>query len=325
MAGADSLTTAGVVREAKALMLAKRNADAVKLLQRHVARFPADQTADYLLGNAAYRVGDNKLARAAFGRCVRANPGNAGAHYGLGLISLRRYEYESARSAFVAALDADPQLERAREQLAKLPTGPHSETNSESPVPVRNAPFGHGDRPPTSLHPSRARSTTSPPTPTAPALASDDEQPPPYATTLKGRVVVGRAQDIQLRNEQKNRPLRAYSQKLETQNVLVLTFRLRGRDGRLVTVELRGLNFSGSHPRAEERIAVPERFANGALRVRHFQNLETGEIVEAEDASTLAKGLYGARIIAIVMAVVLVLTFIALVASQVLPGFFENL
>jgi pSer/pThr/pTyr-binding forkhead associated (FHA) protein len=154
---------------------------------------------------------------------------------------------------------------------------------------------------------------------------SPREQPPPYETTLKGPVVIGRVQDVQLRNEQKNRPLVAYSQKLETQNVLVLTFRVKGEDQRLVTVELRGLFIKGSHPRDGERVAVPERFRNGALSVRRFQNLETGEIVEAQDASPFAKGLYGARMIAMVVLVIAVLAFIAIIGSRVLPDVLEHI
>jgi tetratricopeptide (TPR) repeat protein len=283
-------------------MHARRNADAVSLLQSHVAQFPADLDADYLLGNAAYRAGDDDLARAAFGRCVRADPRHAGAHYGLGLTSLRHHQYEAARRAFVAALDANPRLERAREHLAKLPDGTQSDTDSQGDTDSESSGAAADE-----------------------LAAEDDEERPPYATTLKGRVVVGRVQDVQLRTDQKNRPLLAYSPKLETQNVMVLAFKLRGRDDRLVAVELRGLYINGSHPREGERVAVPERFEDGALRVRCFQNLETGEIVEAQDASALAKGLFGARLIAMVVAVVVAMAFIALVASRVLPGALEHL
>jgi streptogramin lyase len=81
--------------QAQALIDAHLNADAVRLLQRHLERSPADPAANYLLGLAAYGSEDDDLAVAAFTRCLGADPGNALAQFGLE-ISLRQQQASEA-------------------------------------------------------------------------------------------------------------------------------------------------------------------------------------------------------------------------------------
>jgi sugar lactone lactonase YvrE len=81
--------------EAQALIDAQHNTDAVRLLQSHLERSPADVDADYLLGLAAYGAKDDDLAVDAFNRCLRADPENALAQFGLDM-SLRQQHGDEA-------------------------------------------------------------------------------------------------------------------------------------------------------------------------------------------------------------------------------------
>jgi virginiamycin B lyase len=134
--------------EAKTLIGIQRYADAVDLLQRSSKRFPADRGADYLLGLAAYGAEDDKLALAAFRRCLRLDPDDGYAQFGLKMTL--RQGHEPAAGRF--RLRVRPQLvAMALAPLAfvvvvaaLLLRGPESQT---VPPPVRLPAIKVGDSP----------------------------------------------------------------------------------------------------------------------------------------------------------------------------------
>ncbi len=153
-------------------------------------------------------------------------------------------------------------------------------------------------------------------------IRSRQPKPPAaYEPTLPGPLVLGRVEHVELRSEvDQNRALTAYSPNIGKQNVSTLTIRMRrADDGRLVAVELRGRMLTGSPPLVGERIAVPERWRDGALHVTRLQNLETGAIVSAAEPSVAAKGLFAGAVVARVVFALVVIAFIAIVWSQLVP------
>ena len=109
--------------EARSLMDAGRSPEAKTLLQRYLANSPTDMSAQCLLGFAAFRSGDSATAIIAFDTCVQADPTDSQAFFGLGVTYRQRGHFAQAHQAFAAALKANPNFEKARDQLSSLPPG----------------------------------------------------------------------------------------------------------------------------------------------------------------------------------------------------------
>lgn len=105
------------MRLAKALIDEGRNSEAVATLDPWVTNHALDSPASYLLGLAAYRANNNRLAEQAFRGGIVAQPDDAKMHYGLGITLLRTGASTEAARCFERAVGLDPSLTRARQRL----------------------------------------------------------------------------------------------------------------------------------------------------------------------------------------------------------------
>ncbi|MGE5244352.1 MAG: fused MFS/spermidine synthase [Betaproteobacteria bacterium] len=109
--------------EASAWFLAGRAAEAAEVAGQLVARHPADARAQNLLGVACATLGRADCARTAFLAALDANPRDPTTYINLGNLQLQSADPSGAAESFAEALTIDPTSEQARDGLAQARGG----------------------------------------------------------------------------------------------------------------------------------------------------------------------------------------------------------
>jgi predicted CXXCH cytochrome family protein len=109
-----------VVKLAPALFALHQDAQATKVLEEAVARYPTDDLLLSDLGNAYLRQGEIAQASAVLHRAARANPERSETHNLLGVIAVKRGDSAAGEDEFREALRCQPDFAEARDNLGSL-------------------------------------------------------------------------------------------------------------------------------------------------------------------------------------------------------------
>jgi Flp pilus assembly protein TadD len=115
-----------VVKLVPALFAIHQEAQATKVLEEAVERYPTDDLLLSDLGNAYLRQGEIAQASAALDRAVHANPDRPESHNLLGVIAVRQGGRVTAEREFREALRCQPDFAEARDNLGNLLVEEHT-------------------------------------------------------------------------------------------------------------------------------------------------------------------------------------------------------
>lgn len=124
-----------LVRSGSEALRAGRPAEAISPLEQATLTVPAQRTPLLLLGTAYYRMGQYQLAVQAFRTLSSRDPGDADAHYSLGVALQAGGDLGNALMAYALALHARPDFERAAQRAAALRT-----VLDRQPAPTASTP-----------------------------------------------------------------------------------------------------------------------------------------------------------------------------------------
>jgi predicted CXXCH cytochrome family protein len=109
-----------VVKLVPALFALHQDAQATKVLEEAVERYPTDDLLLSDLGNAYLRQGEIAQAAAVLDRAVRANPDRPESHNLLGVIAVKQGDRATGEREFREALRCQPDFAEARDNLGSL-------------------------------------------------------------------------------------------------------------------------------------------------------------------------------------------------------------
>ena len=120
-----------VVKLVPALFALHQDAEATKVLEDTVKRYPTDDLLLSDLGNAYLRQGEISQASAALNRAFQANPERSETHNLLGVVALKQDDQATAEHEFREALRRQPDLSEARDNLGSLLADQHGYAEAE--------------------------------------------------------------------------------------------------------------------------------------------------------------------------------------------------
>ena len=109
-----------VVKLVPALFAMHQDAQATKVLEEAVERYPTDDLLLSDLGNAYLRQGEIAQASSALERAVRANPERSESHNLLGVVAVKQGDRATGEHEFREALRSQPDFTEARDNLGNL-------------------------------------------------------------------------------------------------------------------------------------------------------------------------------------------------------------
>jgi Flp pilus assembly protein TadD len=109
-----------VVKLVPALFAVHQDAEATKVLEDAVARYPNDDLLLSDLGNAYLRQGEVAQASSMLDRALRANPDRPESHNLLAVIAIKRGDSATGEREFREALRCQPDFAEARDNLGNL-------------------------------------------------------------------------------------------------------------------------------------------------------------------------------------------------------------
>jgi predicted CXXCH cytochrome family protein len=115
-----------VVKLVPALFAVHQDAEATKVLEDAVARYPNDDLLLSDLGNAYLRQGEVAQASSMLDRALRANPDRPESHNLLAVIAIKRGDSATGEREFREALRCQPDFAEARDNLGNLLVDEHS-------------------------------------------------------------------------------------------------------------------------------------------------------------------------------------------------------
>jgi len=120
-----------VVTLAPALFAIHQDAEATKVLEAAVVRYPTDDLLLSDLGNAYLRRGEIAQASATLKRAFEANPERSETHNLLGVVAVKQGDTATAEHEFREALRCQPDFPEARDNLGSLLTEEHAYAEAE--------------------------------------------------------------------------------------------------------------------------------------------------------------------------------------------------
>jgi predicted CXXCH cytochrome family protein len=120
-----------IVKLVPALFAIHQDAQATKVLEEAVERYPADDLLLSDLGNAYLRRGEIAQASSALDRAVRANPDRPESHNLLGVVALKQGDRATGEREFREALRCQPDFAEARDNLGNLLVEQHGYAEAE--------------------------------------------------------------------------------------------------------------------------------------------------------------------------------------------------
>jgi len=120
-----------VVMLAPALFALHQDAEATKVLEEAVERYPTDDLLLNDLGNAYLKQGEIAKASAALKRALEANPERSETHNLLGVIAVKQGDTAAGEREFREALRCQPDFPEARDNLGSLLAEEHSYAEAE--------------------------------------------------------------------------------------------------------------------------------------------------------------------------------------------------
>jgi predicted CXXCH cytochrome family protein len=120
-----------VVKLVPALFAIHQDAQATKVLEEAVERYPTDDLLLSDLGNAYLRQGEIAQASSALERAVRANPERSESHNLLGVVAVKQGDRATGEREFREALRSQPDFTEARNNLGKLLVEEHGYAEAE--------------------------------------------------------------------------------------------------------------------------------------------------------------------------------------------------
>jgi tetratricopeptide (TPR) repeat protein len=127
-----------VVKLVPALFAIRQDAQATKVLEEAVERYPTDDLLLSDLGNAYLRQGEIAKASTALGRALQANPERSESHNLLGVIAVKQGDRATGEHEFREALRSRPDFTEARDNLGSLLAGEPALAH------IRSSPQSHG-------------------------------------------------------------------------------------------------------------------------------------------------------------------------------------
>ncbi len=115
-----------VVKLVPALFAIHQDAQATKVLEEAVERYPTDDLLLSDLGNAYLRQGEIAQASSALERAVRANPDRPESHNLLGVVAVKQGDRATGEREFREALRCQPDFTEARDNLGSLLVEEHN-------------------------------------------------------------------------------------------------------------------------------------------------------------------------------------------------------
>lgn len=244
---------------------------------------------------ALYEQGRVLDAREALTTLVAAAPEDVDARFGLALVHGELGDEEAAERELRAVLSLAPEHPRAHLQLGLL-----RERTGRPDLAVAHLERAAQDP---GLHLARqalARLQGAPAA-VAPATAAAGPRRPEH---LRGPYVLGIVDQVDTVQEAADMVGAAHAGAMARAMRTRMTFRIRTADGRRHTVTLNGVRFSGGTPRTGEWVAVPDRRRDGRFEVTAFENLETHELVRAEQPSRAGQAGYNALVVFVTLVIV---------------------
>jgi predicted CXXCH cytochrome family protein len=120
-----------VVKLVPALFALHQDAQATKVLEEAVERYPTDDLLLSDLGNAYLRQGEIAQASAALKRALQANPERSETHNLLGVVAVKQGDRATGEREFRDALRCQPDLPEARDNLGSLLAEEHDYAEAE--------------------------------------------------------------------------------------------------------------------------------------------------------------------------------------------------
>jgi Tfp pilus assembly protein PilF len=120
-----------VVKLVPALFAIHQDAQATKMLEEAVERYPADDLLLSDLGNAYLRQGEIAQASVALDRALRANPDRSESHNLLGVVAVKQGDRPTGEHEFREALRCQPDFTGARDNLGSLLAEEHAYAEAE--------------------------------------------------------------------------------------------------------------------------------------------------------------------------------------------------
>jgi predicted CXXCH cytochrome family protein len=120
-----------VVKLVPALFAIHQDAQATKVLEEAVERYPTDDLLLSDLGNAYLRQGEIAQASAALGRALQANPERSESHNLLGVVAVKQGDRATGEREFREALRSQPDFTEARDNLGNLLVEEHGYAEAE--------------------------------------------------------------------------------------------------------------------------------------------------------------------------------------------------
>lgn len=120
-----------VVKLVPALFAIHQDAQATKVLEEAVERYPTDDLLLSDLGNAYLRQAEIAQASSALERAVRANPERPESHNLLGVVALKQGDRATGEREFREALRCQPDFAEARDNLGNLLVEEHGYAEAE--------------------------------------------------------------------------------------------------------------------------------------------------------------------------------------------------
>ena len=120
-----------VVKLVPALFAIHQDAQATKVLEEAVERYPTDDLLLSDLGNAYLRQGEIAQASSALERAVRANPERSESHNLLGVVAVKQGDRATGEHEFREALRSQPDFTEARDNLGNLLVEEHGYAEAE--------------------------------------------------------------------------------------------------------------------------------------------------------------------------------------------------
>jgi Flp pilus assembly protein TadD len=120
-----------VVMLAPALFALHQDAEATKVLEEAVERYPTDDLLLNDLGNAYLKQGEIAKASAALKRALEANPERSETHNLLGVIAVKQGDSATGEREFREALRCQPDFPEARDNVGSLLAEEHSYAEAE--------------------------------------------------------------------------------------------------------------------------------------------------------------------------------------------------
>ncbi len=120
-----------VVKLAPALFAIHQNAQATKVLEEAVKRYPTDDLLLSDLGNAYLRQGEIAQASAVLKRASQANPERSETHNLLGVVAVKQGDRATGEHEFSEALRCQPDFPEARDNFGSLLAEEHAYAEAE--------------------------------------------------------------------------------------------------------------------------------------------------------------------------------------------------